>query len=49
MKVNIIDEPIKPLVNRANKYADHIGIEKKAAVAGQRSGTPQNQSPEKKI
>ena len=48
MKVNIIDEPIKPLVNRANKYADHIGIEKKAAVAGQRSGTPQNQSPEKK-
>jgi hypothetical protein len=47
MKVNIIDEPIKPLVNRANKYADHIGIEKKAAVAGQKSGTPQ-QAPEKK-
>ena len=47
MKVNIINEPIKPLVKRANEYADYIGIEKKAAVAGQRSGTPQ-QVPEKK-
>ena len=47
MKVNIIAEPIKPLVKRANEYADYIGIEKKAAVAGQRSGTPQ-QVPEKK-
>jgi hypothetical protein len=47
MKVNIINEPIKPLVKRANEYADYIGIEKKAAVAGQRSGTPQ-QAPEKK-
>ena len=47
MKVNIINEPIKPLVKRANEYADYIGIEKKAAVAGQRSGTPQP-SPEKK-
>jgi hypothetical protein len=35
MKTRIIDEPIKPLVNRANQYADYIGIEKKAAVAGQ--------------
>ena len=47
MKVNIIAEPIKPLVKRANEYADYIGIEKKAAVAGQRSGTPQP-PPEKK-
>jgi hypothetical protein len=35
MKTRIIDEPIKPLVNRANQYADYIGIQKKAAVAGQ--------------
>ena len=45
MKTRIIDEPIKPLVNRANKYADYIGIEKKAAVAGQ--GNPAL-GPEKK-
>jgi hypothetical protein len=48
MNVRVIDEPIKPLVKRSNEFADHIGIEKKAAKAGQRSGTPQNQSPEKK-
>jgi hypothetical protein len=35
MKTRIIDEPIKPLVKRANQYADYIGIQKKAAVAGQ--------------
>jgi len=35
MKTRIIDEPIKPLVKRANEYADYIGIQKKAAVAGQ--------------
>ena len=45
MKVNVIDEPIKPLVKRANDYADYIGIEKKAAVAGQ--GNPAL-APEKK-
>jgi hypothetical protein len=45
MKVNVIDEPIKPLVKRANDYADYIGIEKKAAVAGQ--GNPAL-TPEKK-
>jgi hypothetical protein len=45
MNVRVIDEPIKPLVKRSNAFADHIGIEKKAAKAGQ--GTPQ-QSPEKK-
>jgi hypothetical protein len=35
MKVRIIDLPIKPLVRLANDFADSIGIEKKAAVAGQ--------------
>jgi hypothetical protein len=30
----------------SNDFADHMGIEKKAAVAGQ--GTPQQQAPEKK-
>ncbi len=45
MNVRVIDEPIKPLVKRSNAFADHIGIEKKAAKAGQ--GVPQ-QSPEKK-
>jgi len=45
MKTRIIDEPIEPLVKRANEYADYIGIEKKAAVAGQ--GNPAL-SPEKK-
>jgi len=45
MNVRVIDEPIKPLVKRSNEFADHIGIEKKAAKAGQ--GVPQ-QSPEKK-
>ena len=35
MKVRIIDLPIKPLVLLANDFADSIGIEKKAAVAGQ--------------
>jgi hypothetical protein len=35
MKVRIIDLPIKPLVRLANDFANSIGIEKKAAVAGQ--------------
>ena len=38
MNVRVIDQPIKPLVKISNEFADHIGIEKKAAVAGQ--GTP---------
>jgi hypothetical protein len=46
MNVRVIDQPIKPLVNMSNEFADHMGIEKKAAVAGQ--GTPQQQAPEKK-
>ena len=46
MNVRVIDQPIKPLVKMSNDFADHMGIEKKAAVAGQ--GTPQQQAPEKK-
>lgn len=34
MKVRVIDMPIKELVTLANDFADSIGIEKKAAVAG---------------
>lgn len=45
MNVRVIDQPIRPLVKMSNEFADHMGIEKKAAVAGQ--GTPQ-QTPEKK-
>jgi hypothetical protein len=45
MNVRVIDKPIKPLVKISNDFADYIGIEKKAAKAGQ--GVPQ-QSPEKK-
>jgi hypothetical protein len=35
MNVRVIDQPIKPLVKMSNDFADHMGIEKKAAVAGQ--------------
>jgi len=45
MNVRVIDQPIKPLVGMSNEFADNMGIEKKAAKAGQ--GVPQ-QSPEKK-
>ena len=38
MNVRVIDQPIKPLVKMSNDFADHMGIEKKAAKAGQ--GTP---------
>lgn len=38
MNVRVIDQPIKPLVGMSNEFADHMGIEKKAAKAGQ--GTP---------
>lgn len=35
MKVRVIDMPIEPLVELANDFANSIGIQKKAAVAGQ--------------
>jgi hypothetical protein len=35
MNVRVIDQPIKPLVKMSNDFADHMGIEKKAAKAGQ--------------
>jgi hypothetical protein len=37
MQVRVIDQPIKPLVKMSNEFADYMGIEKKAAVAGQGS------------
>ena len=35
MNVRVIDQPIKPLVKMSNNFADYMGIEKKAAKAGQ--------------
>jgi len=35
MNVRVIDQPIKPLVGMSNEFADNMGIEKKAAKAGQ--------------
>ena len=35
MNVRVIDKPIKPLVGMSNEFADNMGIEKKAAKAGQ--------------
>jgi cytidyltransferase-like protein len=45
MNVRVIDQPIKPLVKMSNEFADHMGIEKKAAVAGQ--GTPKSEPAKK--
>jgi hypothetical protein len=34
MQVRVIDEPIVPLVQRSNKFAEAIGIKAKAADTG---------------
>jgi hypothetical protein len=50
MAVRVVDEPIRPLVKRSNKFAEAIGIKPKAADTGAKGGpTPIVSSEKKKV